>query len=425
MFKFPKSAIDPRDKKILSEFPLVQDYYRVKHDLAVRADAMRILEVGVRKGYSAFAFLSARPDAHYLGIDNLSGTFGGTGDSYIWAERLLRRFPNATLLHADTQQMADYFSATKLDLVHIDGDHTTAGCLHDMNLFWRWVRPGGLMVVDDYDYQPAVRAAAHTFRGNPKNGYLGLVPYLEYIKDYRGEAVFRKPYSEGQMAHNLLAERTLPEGLFIEIGCGPRSTPQIARTASAFHRPLHSFDINATKVEAVKTSVSNQAQGSVQFHVGHSWEQLHGWIHGQGPVAFAFLDSGQPNPYAKPSGGAVLTFGEFKLLEPHFVPGSCLLIDNAMLPEHTSPCYSYRRFPKGRILVPYLLASGRWHVTGYPHDAGGMVFAECQAAFPGDFPAGSATWSVEKIDSFIRNRWAGENYDADSGYCRFGEGADN
>ena len=36
------------------------------------------------------------------------------------------------------------------DFAHVDGDHTSAGVLSDMILAWRLVKPGGLMVIDDY-----------------------------------------------------------------------------------------------------------------------------------------------------------------------------------------------------------------------------------------------------------------------------------
>ena len=423
----PKSAICPKDSKMLDEWEAVQHYYGVKHALAKRADAMRILEIGVRRGYSALAFLSARPDAEFIGIDNLSGTYGGTGDCYDWATRILGQFPGVTLLHADTQKMDRLFPATKFDLVHIDGDHSEAGCLHDMELCWPLLRRGGLMVVDDYDYQPAVRRAVEAFRSNNRNGYLGMIPYLEYGEDYRGEAIFQKPHLEGEMIERLLRNRarSMPLGQFLEVGCGDRSTPHFAKTIAP--TSMLSFDLDAEKVAKLDASLQSHWIDNVRFVVGHSWQSLAVTVPILSSVSFAFFDSGNPDSYSKPPGGAVLTFGEFKMVEHLFKRGSCLLVDNAMLPEHqddfcrsgTSQHKGYRSFPKGRILVPYLQASGRWEVTGYPHDAGGMVFAECLESFEGDFPPGARAWSIDKIDNFIRAQWAGENYDADTGYCRF------
>ena len=52
-------------------------YYRTKWAIARVLQPQTILEIGVRFGYSALAFLDAVPSARYLGIDNDSDTFGG------------------------------------------------------------------------------------------------------------------------------------------------------------------------------------------------------------------------------------------------------------------------------------------------------------------------------------------------------------
>lgn len=53
------------------------DYYRMKWAIAKAVSANSILEIGVRYGYSAHAFLSALPDACYLGVDSDEARFGG------------------------------------------------------------------------------------------------------------------------------------------------------------------------------------------------------------------------------------------------------------------------------------------------------------------------------------------------------------
>ncbi len=50
-------------------FPEWVDYYRMKWAIAKVLQPESILEVGVRFGYSARAFLEACPDAVYTGID--------------------------------------------------------------------------------------------------------------------------------------------------------------------------------------------------------------------------------------------------------------------------------------------------------------------------------------------------------------------
>ena len=49
-------------------------YYEMKHAIVKRLRPESICEIGVRAGYSLYAFLSAAPAAEYLGIDSYPGT---------------------------------------------------------------------------------------------------------------------------------------------------------------------------------------------------------------------------------------------------------------------------------------------------------------------------------------------------------------
>jgi hypothetical protein len=40
----------------------------------------------------------------------------------------------------------------EFDIFHVDGDHTPAGCFHDMELAAKVLRPGGWMIVDDFKF---------------------------------------------------------------------------------------------------------------------------------------------------------------------------------------------------------------------------------------------------------------------------------
>ena len=41
----------------------------------------------------------------------------------------------------------------EVDFVYVDGDHRRQACLEDMVLAWRWLRKGGIMAMDDYDWR--------------------------------------------------------------------------------------------------------------------------------------------------------------------------------------------------------------------------------------------------------------------------------
>ena len=67
-------------------------YYGSKYEVAGRLRPKRIVEIGVRAGYGAFAMLSAVPDAQYMGIDMDAGTHGGIEGGLAHAEMILSRF---------------------------------------------------------------------------------------------------------------------------------------------------------------------------------------------------------------------------------------------------------------------------------------------------------------------------------------------
>jgi SAM-dependent methyltransferase len=105
-------------------------YYRLKWAIARVLRPHRILEIGVRFGYSAAAFLDACPDASYLGIDNNSDTFGGQRGAIHWARRITNGM-DADFLIADSQQLEEFPGGT-YDLIHIDGQQDGAGSIRDL-----------------------------------------------------------------------------------------------------------------------------------------------------------------------------------------------------------------------------------------------------------------------------------------------------
>ena len=105
-------------------------YYRMKWAIARVLQPRRILEVGVRFGYSAAAFLDACPDAEYLGIDNDSEKFGGYKGAIDWARRITRESKSSYLL-ADSQQLAE-FPGGCYDLIHVDGQQDGDGSFRDL-----------------------------------------------------------------------------------------------------------------------------------------------------------------------------------------------------------------------------------------------------------------------------------------------------
>ena len=107
-------------------------YYRLKWAIARALQPRRILEVGVRYGYSALAFLNACPSAHYIGIDVDGDTFGGQSGAIKHARQATRGF-QAEFLVADSQLMYQ-FPGGVYDLIHLDGQQDEVGWHHDLKL---------------------------------------------------------------------------------------------------------------------------------------------------------------------------------------------------------------------------------------------------------------------------------------------------
>jgi len=151
-------------------------YYWSKYTIARRYRPTRILEIGVRAGYSALAFLEAAHDQGrhqevvYVGIDGETGTHGGEGGPYLpWAEKILNE-PHGPeykviLLEANTQRALPESviqvleNEGRFDLIHVDGDHTKRGALSDLDLAVGFLMPNGVILIDDYDRAPAVKEA--------------------------------------------------------------------------------------------------------------------------------------------------------------------------------------------------------------------------------------------------------------------------
>jgi len=150
-----------------------ESYYAIKYEVARqlhqagRLDS--IVEIGVRAGYSAFALLSANPEARYYGIDWDQAGWGGVRGYLDRARKTLAGFPNVTLARANSQELEEL--PETYDLAHVDGDHSWDGAFHDLELC---ARHSFAVLVDDYDLALSVRGAtdhflvrhahSHTFR---------------------------------------------------------------------------------------------------------------------------------------------------------------------------------------------------------------------------------------------------------------------
>jgi SAM-dependent methyltransferase len=120
-------------------------YYRLKWAIARVLQPRRILEIGVRFGYSAAAFLDACPDATYLGIDDDSEKSGGQKGAIQWARSITQGF-DAGFLIANSQQLEE-FPGDSYDLIHIDGQQDGEGSIRDLR---KALQKGRYILFDGY-----------------------------------------------------------------------------------------------------------------------------------------------------------------------------------------------------------------------------------------------------------------------------------
>lgn len=139
--------------------------YRLKYAIAKMILPKSILEIGVRFGYSAQSFLFAVPRASYVGLDKDEPSWGPyQGVPRQWADAaLLARYPDndITTWKTDTQIEEQKFVPKSFDMVHVDGDHSFQGALHDMQTFWPFCKR--VMVVDDVTEILPVELAVEDF----------------------------------------------------------------------------------------------------------------------------------------------------------------------------------------------------------------------------------------------------------------------
>lgn len=149
--------------------------------------------------------------------------------------------------------------------------------------------------------------------------------------------------------------------VIVEVGLGLTSAVLAAHARKHAGR-YYACDLNAELVEELRRSL--ETDEFVQFMVGKSDESLQRIVAENPRIDFVFLD-GAPS--------AMMTFREFRILESALHPGAILVLDNAAIPGESAQLRSPCR--KGKIVVPYLLASSFWEVIGHPEDGDSMVAA--------------------------------------------------
>jgi len=164
----------------------IREYYRIKNAIASYLQPKSILEIGVRAGYSAVAFLSAVPTVSYLGIDAENGQHGGTkGYMEIAKKMLTANFPQAKMeflkAYSHSPKVRSILKDKIFDMAYVDADHSYKGCLYDLELVAHRAR---YILVDDITFIASVGRACKYFLEKKKYKHI-------YMESLKGECLIR------------------------------------------------------------------------------------------------------------------------------------------------------------------------------------------------------------------------------------------
>jgi predicted O-methyltransferase YrrM len=132
------------------------------------SDPLHILEIGSFEGMSAVWFLQTFPHANMTCIDTFEGSTEhheahinmGDVETRFWNN--IRPFTErVTVLRGHSSRMLYRLDPETFDCIYVDGSHTEADTLVDLVLAYGLLKPGGVLLVDDYQQNafPGVRRA--------------------------------------------------------------------------------------------------------------------------------------------------------------------------------------------------------------------------------------------------------------------------
>lgn len=169
-------------------------YYRLKRSIAQVLEPKTILEIGVRFGYSAHAFLSACPTAKYIGIDNDSENFGGVRGALLHAKSILAKC-KASFQTEDSQTLST-LPGELHDLIHVDGQQDGAGSYRDLELA---LAQGRHILVDGYFWSVNNFQESNTFLLRHQE----VIEYAIILPGYAGELLIKtkEEHLQSQLRH--------------------------------------------------------------------------------------------------------------------------------------------------------------------------------------------------------------------------------
>jgi hypothetical protein len=127
---------------------LVWDRTIAPHLAAI--DSANVLEVGAFEGRSSVWFLGNFPSLRLTVIDPWAFTDGASDDTFSRFSANISPYGDRVTVMRGKSQLMRTLRDQEYDVIYLDGDHTSAAVIHDAVLAYELVKPGGLLIFDDY-----------------------------------------------------------------------------------------------------------------------------------------------------------------------------------------------------------------------------------------------------------------------------------
>ncbi len=185
---------------------------------------INVLEIGVFEGRSSLWFLNnilKHKDSKIYCVDTWKYGSKKYQDVYSNFKENMEPFKDkVVILRGKSSEMIKRLTDEKFDFIYIDGDHHSKSVLEDAVLYYRHLKPGGLMIFDDYTHnkdhdvncpRPGIDAFLNIYSNEIKVLYLGWVVivkkrvkaleirpcYSEFYKEPKTvPEIYTKPYKK-------------------------------------------------------------------------------------------------------------------------------------------------------------------------------------------------------------------------------------
>lgn len=154
------------------------NYYEHYYELSSKLQPLSILEIGVRFGYSLCSMFAGcnNKNVYIEGWDLETYVCNSTEIAKNNLIKCGAKNINLYILNSQHKLKLD----RNFDLIHIDGDHSYEGKMHDLKLITGYCK---YLIVDDYNYLPEVRKACLDYLSEYQDKY---ILKTEIINSYRG-----------------------------------------------------------------------------------------------------------------------------------------------------------------------------------------------------------------------------------------------